>query len=64
MNTSIPASVSVSVSVSVPVLSSTPTRPNTRFFKASDIQNLFEITKREYNDILVRINEIILNNFI
>ncbi len=63
MNTSIPASVSVSVPVSVPVLSSTPIRPNTRFVKASDIQNLFEITKREYNDILVRIN-IILNNFI
>ena len=64
MNTSIPASVSVSVPVSVPVLSSTPTRPNTRFVKARDIRNLFEITKREYNDILVRINEIILNNFI
>ena len=68
MNTSTPASVSVSVPVpvpvSVPVLSSTPTRPNTRFVKASDIRNLFEITKREYNDILVRINEIILNNFI
>ena len=63
MNTSTPASVSVSVPVSVPVLSSTPTRPDTRFVKASDIQNLFEITKREYNDILVRIN-IILNNFI
>ena len=63
MNTSIPSSVSVSVSVSVPALSSTPTRPNTRFVKASDIQNFFEITKREYNDILVRIN-IILNNFI
>ena len=63
MNTSTSASVSVSVPVSVPVLSSTPTRPNTRFVKASDIQNLFEITKREYNDILVRIN-IILNNFI
>ena len=66
MNTSIPASASASapVPVPVPVLSSTPTRPNTRFVKASDIQNLFEITKREYNDILVRINEIILNNFI
>ena len=64
MNTSTPASVSVSVPVSVPVLSSTPTRPNTRFVKGSDIRNLFEITKREYNDILVRINEIILNNFI
>ena len=66
MNTSIPASASASapVPVPVPVLSSTPTRPDTRFVKASDIQNLFEITKREYNDILVRINEIILNNFI
>ena len=65
MNTSIPASASAlaPVPVPVPVLSSTPTRPNTRFVKASDIRILFEITKREYNDILVRIN-IILNNFI
>ena len=65
MNTSIPASASAlaPVPVPVPVLSSTPTRPNTRFVKGSDIRNLFEITKREYNDILVRIN-IILNNFI
>ena len=32
----------------------TPIRPNTRFVKASDILSLFEITKSEYNNILVR----------
>jgi len=41
-----------------------PIRPNTRFVKASDILSLFEITKSEYNNILVRKNNIILNNFI
>ena len=41
-----------------------PSRPNTIFVKASDIRNLFEITKREYNDILVRINKITLNTVI
>ena len=48
------------------VLTSTPTpiRPNTRFVKASDILSLFEITKSEYNNILVRKNNIILYNFI
>ena len=44
-------------SVQNQALTSTPTpiRPNTRFVKASDyILNLFEITKSEYNNILVR----------
>ena len=53
-------------SVQNQALTSTPTpiRPNTRFVKASDILSLFEITKSEYNNILVRKNNIILNNFI
>jgi len=43
-------------SVQNQALTSTPTpiRPNTRFVKASDILSLFEITKSEYNNILVR----------
>lgn len=56
----------MNTSVPIQVLTSTPTpiRPNTRFVKASDILSLFEITKSEYNNILVRKNNIILNNFI
>lgn len=42
----------------------TPVRPNTNYISAKDIQRLFELSKREYNDILVRINKIISNNFI
>ena len=30
-----------------------PIRLNARFIKASEIQQLFNISKREYNDILV-----------
>ena len=43
-------------SVQNQALTSTPTpiKPNTRFIKASDILSLFEITKSEYNNILVR----------
>jgi hypothetical protein len=41
----------------------TPLRPATKFIKASDIQNFFNINKREYNNILVRINKIILKNY-
>jgi hypothetical protein len=56
----------MNTSVQNQALTSTPTpiRPNTRFVKASDILSLFEITKSEYNNILVRKNNIILNNFI
>ena len=56
----------MNTSVPIQVLTSTPTpiRPNTRFVKTSDILSLFEITKSEYNNILVRKNNIILNNFI
>ena len=56
----------MNTSVQNQALTSTPTpiRPNTRFIKASDILSLFEITKSEYNNILVRKNNIILNNFI
>ena len=43
---------------------SNPVKPNTKFIKATDIQTLFEITKKEYNNILVKINKITLNNFI
>jgi hypothetical protein len=43
-------------SVQNQALTSTPTpiKPNTRFVKASNILSLFEITKSEYNNILVR----------
>ena len=56
----------MNTSVQNQALTSTPTpiRPNTRYIKASDILSLFEITKSEYNNILVRKNNIILNNFI
>ena len=56
----------MNTSIQNQALTSTPTpiRPNTRFVKASDILSLFEITKSEYNNILVRKNNIILNNFI
>jgi len=56
----------MNTSVPIQVLTSTPTpiRPTTKFIKASDILSLFEITKSEYNNILVRKNNIILNNFI
>jgi len=57
----------MNTSVQNQALTSTPTpiRPNTRFVKASDILSLFEITKSEYNNILVRKNNIIFkNNFI
>lgn len=46
MNTSVPIQALTSTSI--------PIRPNTKFVKASDILNLFEITKSEYNNILVR----------
>lgn len=45
-------------------IASISVRPKSRFIKAIDIQTLFEITKKEYNDILVRIIKITLNNFI
>ena len=64
MNTPTPPAVSVPA---VPILSSTvssPIRPSTKFIKAAEIQKLFKITKREYDDILVRIRKIILNNFV
>ena len=48
MNTSVPTQALTSTSTSTPI------RPNTRFVKASDILSLFEITKSEYNNILVR----------
>ena len=59
-----PILTQVSSSVSTQVSTLVLTRPNKRFVKASDIINLFTITKSEYNNILVRINKIILNNFI
>jgi hypothetical protein len=44
----------MNTSVLIQAPTPTPIKPTTRFIKASDILSLFEITKSEYNNILVR----------
>ena len=53
---------STPASASTPVLQNISTnsivKPKQRYIKSKDILNLFKISKAEYNNILVRINQL------